>query len=214
MKKRTQIIFDELVFRYPVLVDIVPDILEALSILLECHKNGNKILICGNGGSAADSEHISGELIKGFMLERTINKKDIEIFNNLGEDGICLIKNLQQGIRAIPLPSYSSGITAYMNDMNPDLVYAQLTYALGLKGDVLIPISTSGNSKNTYFAALVARTIGMNIIALSGKTGGKLNGICDVCIKVPEDVTYKIQELHLPVYHSLCLALESELFKL
>jgi len=213
MKKRTQAILNELMSRYPVLEPNGPDLLKALSILLECHANGNKILICGNGGSAADSEHISGELVKGFMLRRHISEGDAEVFNKLGEDGICLTESLQQGIRAIPLPSYAAGMTAYINDMEPNLVYAQLTYALGMKGDVLLPISTSGNSKNTYFATLVAKTKGMKTIALSGKTGGKLNDICDVCIKVPEDETFKIQELHLPVYHFLCSALESELFE-
>lgn len=213
MKQRTQKIFDELVSRYPVLGPLTTDLLKALSILSECHMNGNKILICGNGGSAADSEHISGELVKGFMSTRHIPKEYADAFNNLGEDGIILAQNLQQGVRTIPLPSYSAGMTAYMNDMEPNLVYAQLTYALGLSGDVLIPISTSGNSKNTYFAALVAKAIGMKTVALSGNTGGKLNDICDVCIKVPENVTFKIQELHLPIYHALCLALESELFE-
>lgn len=213
MKDRTQKILDELIARYPILEGNKADLLKALSILVECHLNGNKILICGNGGSAADSEHISGELVKGFMLARHISDGDTDKFNKLGEDGITLSKNLQQGIRAIPLPSYSAGMTAYMNDMEPNFVYAQLTYALGQNGDVLIPISTSGNSKNTYFAALVAKVIGMKTIALSGSTGGKLNDICDVCIKVPEKETFKVQELHLPVYHTLCLALESELFE-
>ncbi len=214
MKKRTQAILDELVSRYPALEANVTDLLKALAILLECHMNGNKILICGNGGSAADAEHISGELVKGFMLRRNSSQIDVEKFNKLGDEGQHLIENLQQGIRAIPLSSFSSGMTAYMNDMEPNLVYAQLTYALGMNGDVLLPISTSGNSKNTYFAALVAKAMGMKTIALSGKTGGKLNDICDVCIKVPESETFKIQELHLPIYHFLCSALESELFEM
>ena len=213
MKKRTQKILDNLVLRYPILEVNKSDLLKALDILIACHINGNKILICGNGGSAADSEHISGELIKSFMLKRNCSSKDVRNFKGLGEEGQLLIENLQQGIRAIPLSSFSSGITAYMNDMEPDLVFAQLTYALGMNGDVLLAISTSGNSKNIYFAALVAKTIGMRTIALSGKTGGKLNAICDVCIKVSENETFKIQELHLPVYHFLCSALESELFE-
>lgn len=213
MKKRTEDILGNLFLRYPVLVKCRLDLLKALEILLECYRSGNKILICGNGGSAADSEHISGELVKAFMLKRGIPKMDAIKIEKFGDDGSNLVKNLQQGIKVIPLPSYASGMTAYMNDMDPKFVFAQLTYALGVRGDVLIPISTSGNSENIYFAALVAKAIGIKTVALSGETGGKLNDICDVCIKVPEKETYKVQELHLPTYHFLCLALESELFE-
>ncbi len=212
MKKTTELLLKDLVSRYPSLKGLSVDLEKTVSILVECHKADKKILICGNGGSAADSEHISGELLKGFMLKRSCDENDKKLFEKYGEDGERLSKFLQHGIKAIPLPSLSSAMTAYMNDMDSDLVYAQLTFALGGKADVLLAISTSGNSKNTYFAILVAKSLGMKTIGLTGKLGGKMNELCDVCIKAPEDQTYRVQELHLPIYHFLCLALEEEIF--
>ena len=213
MNKGTTNLFKELLERYPSLENSKHDIQEALNILIEGYNKGKKILICGNGGSAADSEHISGELLKGFMQKRTCTQKDMKNLSKFGEDGTYICENLQRGIKAIPLPSLSSSITAYLNDSQPDLIYAQLVYALGESGDILLAISTSGNSKNTYLAGIVAKSLNMKVIGLSGETGGKLNSISDVCIKAPENETFKIQELHLPIYHFLCAGMESELFE-
>ena len=212
MKKRTEQLLHDLFTRYPSLLICKQDILDALSLLIDCHNSINKILLCGNGGSASDTEHISGELLKGFLCKRECTAEDKDNFLLYGEDGQRLTNNLQQGIKAIPLNVLSSALTAYINDADPELAYAQLTYALGVKNDVLWAISTSGNSKNIYYSALAAKALGLNVLALTGETGGKLKDICDVCIRVPEKETFKIQELHLPIYHFLCSGLESELF--
>lgn len=212
IKRSTAKILDHLVDRYHILSVCKKDLKKSLLILLECHKKGNKIMICGNGGSASDSEHISGELLKGFMNKRGCSEEDVGNSEVLGYEKDKFLSALQKGIKAIPLPSLMSAFTAYVNDMDPDLVYAQLLYALGDKNDVLITISTSGNSKNTYYASLLAKALNIKVISLTGEDGGKLRDLSDVCIKVPETETYKVQELHLPVYHCLCAALEEEVF--
>lgn len=212
MNEHNQILLKDLIRRYPALKSCERDLENSIEILAEAYHEGKKILICGNGGSASDSEHISGELLKSFMLKRACSEEDRNKFEMAGEDGLRLFNNLQKGIPAIPLSSLSSAMTAYMNDCDPELVYAQLVFALGKSGDVLISISTSGNSKNIYFASRTAKILGMRTIALTGESGGELNGICDICIKVPETETFKVQELHLPVYHFLCAGLEAELF--
>lgn len=209
MNDKNKLLLQDLNKRYPSLEPISLELEKTVELLSESHKKDKKFLICGNGGSASDAEHISGEFLKGFMNKRSCTNN---IFSEYGEDGERLFNNLQCGIKAIPLPSLSSAITAYMNDADPDLIYAQLTFALGQEEDVLIAISTSGNSKNVYFAALTAKSLGMKIIALTGETGGKIKDIADICIKVPEKDTYKVQELHLPVYHFICMALEEEIF--
>lgn len=212
MKTKTLEIIENLINRYPYLSTCKKDIEEAITSIVDMQNSGNKLLLCGNGGSAADCEHISGELLKSFMLRRKIQDRSISKLKEIGlEDNN--INNLQQGIRAIPLPSLSSALTAYLNDNDPIMVYAQLVYALGLQNDILIAISTSGNSKNVYNAVLVAKALDIKTIGLTGKTGGLLNNICDICIKVPETETYKIQELHLPIYHCICLGVETELFE-
>lgn len=213
MKDRTLQMLDDLILRYPNLFSCKKDLGESVNIFSEAYNKGNKILTCGNGGSAADAEHISGELLKGFMSKRSCSEEEKCKFEGYGEDGERLFNNLQKGIPAIPLSSLSSAMTAFMNDCDPDLVYGQLVFALGRIEDVLIAISTSGNSNNIYYAALTAKICGIKIIGLTGESGGKLKDLCDVCIRVPESETYKIQELHLPVYHYLCAGLESELFE-
>ena len=172
----------------------------------------NKVMVCGNGGSAADSEHISGELLKGFLLKRPVpqvlRKKLTERF----EGGDFSGDNLQMGVKCIPLVSLTSASTAFLNDCNPQLVFAQLVNALGISGDVLIAISTSGNSKNVVYAAKVAKVLGVKVVALTGAKGGALKQIADLTLNVPSDVTHLIQEYHLPVYHLICMCVESELF--
>jgi D-sedoheptulose 7-phosphate isomerase len=169
-------------------------------------QQGGKLLICGNGGSASDSGHIAGELLKSFRLPRPI---PTEKCAQLGED---LSSKLQGALAALSLPDFVAINTAYANDGDPHYHFAQLTWALGNPQDAFLGISTSGNAKNVCLAARVARAKGMKVIGLSGETGGVLKPLCDTCICVPEQETYKIQELHLPVYHTLCAMLERYFF--
>lgn len=194
---------NDLIKRYPALSEISDDIKKAADLMLECYKNNGKILVCGNGGSAADCEHIVGELMKGFMMERKLSDERIP------ED---LRENLQGALPAISLPSQSAIISAFANDVKPDFVYAQLTYGYAKENDLLIGISTSGNSKNIVNAVKVAKAMGVKTLALTGMNESLLSGLCDVTIKAPETETYKIQEYHLPIYHYLCAEIEKQLF--
>ncbi len=190
--------------RYAQLNICAEDIERAVLLIEEMYKSDNKLLLCGNGGSAADCEHISGELLKGFLLKREVTE-NIEVEESVKS-------NLQKGVPAIPLTSLSSSLTAFANDVEPSLCFAQLCFALGKKDDVLFGISTSGNSKNVVEAVKVAKAIGIKTVGLTGSKGGKLKELCDVCICVPENETFKIQELHLPVYHAICAQVEEDLF--
>lgn len=192
-----------------------PQIKEAISLIAGGGlKEQNKLLICGNGGSAADCEHIAGELLKSFALKRrvpqTLQKK---LFEAYGEEGSTMANNLQCGVKAIPLTSFCAYNTAFLNDCDEKYVFAQLVNALGIKGDILLGISTSGNSKNVLHACKLAKVMGIKVIALTGETGGKLKEIADVLINVPSNIVYRIQEMHLPIYHLICLCVESELFE-
>lgn len=200
--------------RYPVLKSVENEISKAYLLLEELYKNGGKLLIAGNGGSAADAEHIVGELMKGFKLSRKLQADfaDKLIKENF-EFGTVLAENLQGALPAIALDGHPALSTAYMNDCEPILCFAQQVYGYGKAGDVFLGISTSGNSKNILYAATTARAKGMKVIGLTGAKNSKLDQMCDVCIKVPQTETYKIQELHLPVYHCLCLMLENEFFE-
>ena len=200
--------------RYPVLKSVENEIFEAYLLLEELYKNGGKLLIAGNGVSAADAEHIVGELMKGFKLSRKLQADfaDKLIKENF-EFGTVLAENLQGALPAIALDGHPALSTAYMNDCEPILCFAQQVYGYGKAGDVFLGISTSGNSKNILYAATTARAKGMKVIGLTGAKNSKLDQMCDVCIKVPQTETYKIQELHLPVYHCLCLMLENEFFE-
>ena len=204
---------DELCSRYNKLEMCRNSIIEAYQILEEAYIGDHKLLIAGNGGSAADSEHIAGELMKRFKIARPVplefKKKLIEIDSERGE---ALSHNLERGLMAIPLVAHEALTTAYINDVDGLGVFAQQLYGFGRKGDVFFGISTSGNSKNVMSATVVARALGIKVIGLTGKSGGELATIADVAIKVPETETYKIQELHLPVYHCLCLMLEDRFF--
>ena len=198
MKQSTERILNELTERYAALTPIKNEVKKAYETLYGCFVGGGRVYLCGNGGSAADCEHISGELLKGFLQKREPRENVPSV--------------LQQGVAAIPLPSLSASLSAFANDVEPSLVYAQLTYALGRPGDVFMGISTSGNSKNVVEAAEVARRLGLVTIALTGASGGKLADICHVTIRVPENETYLVQELHLPVYHAICAEVEERLF--
>ena len=212
MKDTTLMILDDLVVRYPQLKLVKEDILNAFLILENAYKNGKKVLICGNGGSAADSEHIVGELMKRFKKDRTLNKKTYNELSKYGEEGLKLQHSLDESLRAIALTSHIALSTAFANDKEPKAVFAQQLYGLGDEGDVLISISTSGNSENCVLAATLAKAMNIKTISLTGKKDSKLSAISDVTIKAPETEVYKIQELHLPIYHSLCAMLEEDFF--
>ena len=204
---------DLLVERYPALASIKDSIIDAYLLMEQSYLNGGKLLIAGNGGSASDSEHIAGELMKSFKLERRISedfrKKLIEIDSARGEQ---LAKNLQQPLTAIPLVAHEALSTAYINDVDGYGVFAQQMLGFGKKGDVFLAISTSGNSKNVMNATVVARALGVKIIGLTGEKGGELSEVADVTVKAPSSETYMIQEYHLPIYHCWCLMLEDKFF--
>jgi len=200
---------NELLTRYPVLTRIKDDIAKAAKEIISCYENGGKVLLCGNGGSCADCEHIAGELLKGFILKREPKDKELKW---LSEEMGAEAELLQRGICAIPLPSISGAMTAYANDVEPSLVYAQLVYAMGKSGDVLVAISTSGNSANVVKAAKCAKALGISVIALTGESGGELLDIADACVRAPALDTYKVQEYHLPIYHAICLEVENKIF--
>ena len=202
-----------LVNRYPVLNSVKDEIVEAYFLLVESYKNEGKLLIAGNGGSAADAEHIVGELMKGFKLPRKLNENFTDKLISENEElGTVLAESLQGALPAIALDGHPALSTAYMNDCEPLLCFAQQVNGYGKAGDVFLGISTSGNSKNVLYAATTAHAKGMKVIGLTGAKNSKLGQMSDVCIKVPQTETYMIQELHLPVYHCLCLMLEDEFF--
>lgn len=207
-------ILNDLLGRYPQLSVCKEDICHAFDLLSDSYKNNGKLLVCGNGGSAADAEHIVGELMKGFKNPRRLDGQYQERLKNVDDVlGDRLADQLQGALPAIALDGHSALTTAYMNDCDPLLCFAQQVNGYGKEGDVLLGISTSGNSKNVIYAAVTAKAKGMKVIGLTGKKDSKLSELADVCIQVPETETYKIQELHLPVYHCLCLMLEEEFFE-
>lgn len=206
-------ILNDLLVRYPQLSVCKEDIIRAFDLLSDSYRSNGKLLVCGNGGSAADAEHIVGELMKGFKNPRRLDGqyqarlKDVD--DVLGDR---LADQLQGALPTIALDGHSALTTAYMNDCDPLLCFAQQVNGYGKEGDVLLGISTSGNSKNVIYAAVTAKAKGMKVIGLTGKKDSRLSELADVCIQVPETETYKIQELHLPVYHCLCLMLENKFF--
>lgn len=202
-----------LVKRYPELKSIELDIINAYLVLENCYKNKGKILIAGNGGSAADAEHIVGELMKSFKLPRHV---DCDLKNSLTkidkDMGKILVDNLQKALPAIALDGHVSLTTAYMNDCAPLLCFAQQVNGYGKSKDVFVALSTSGNSENIIYAAITAKAKDMKIVGFTGSKNSRLSELADVCIKVPETETYMIQEYHLPIYHCLCLMLEEKFF--
>lgn len=204
---------EELMERYPSLSCIKEEIKNAYEILEACYANGGKLLIAGNGGSCADAEHIVGELMKGFVKRRSVSHEFQETLKEIDPElGSDLAEKLQGGLSAIALNGHPGLSTAFLNDVDGEMIFAQQTYGYGKKGDVLLGISTSGNSKNVMYAMTAAKALGMKTIGLTGKDGGQLKKTADVSIVVPESETFKIQELHLPVYHALCLMLEERFF--
>lgn len=202
-----------LVERYPSLELAKKDIIAAYFLMEECYENGGKLLVAGNGGSAADAEHIVGELMKGFKMSRKSNSAFSEkLVAENRELGLVLAEKLQGALSAIALDGHPALSTAYMNDCEPLLCFAQQVNGYGKSGDVFLGISTSGNSKNVLYAAITAHAKEMKVIGLTGAKDSKLKDMSDVCIKAPQTETYMIQELHLPIYHCLCLMLEERFF--
>lgn len=211
MKKQAEERISELIARYPRLSNLGEQMKQSVEQLIHCYSIGNKIMVCGNGGSAADALHIVGELMKAFVCKRKLSKEWQTQFSDL-PDGEYIAQNLQMAFPAMSLVNEAGLITAYANDVAPDMNFAQQVFGQGNAGDVLIAISTSGNSENVLYAAEVAKAKSIHVIALTGQSGGKLKDYADLLINVPETETFKVQELHLPVYHALCLAVEAEFY--
>lgn len=209
----TEQILDELIMRYPSLEGIKLQIRIGGKMLSECCANGNKLLICGNGGSAADSLHIAGELMKNFTMCRKIGERTSKRLCTLfPEEGAWLSRELEGAFPTVPLVGSTAFTTAFANDAQPVLIYAQQVYALGNPEDVFLGISTSGNAENVRYAAMTAKAKGMKVLGMTGRSGGRLAQYCDCCICVPETDTYRVQELHLPVYHCMCRMLEVDVW--
>lgn len=213
MKKKTEMIIEDLMQRYPALLTAKEDIIKALEEIIHLYQNGGKILVCGNGGSASDSMHIVGELVKAFRQKRKISPEIKQrLKDEYPQDAERFEQCLEGALPAISLVSEAALITAFSNDKEAVFAYAQQVYAQGVENDILIGISTSGNSENVVLASKIARVKGMKVIALTGESGGKLKALSDVCICAPSKETYIIQEYHLPIYHALCAAVEYEFF--
>ena len=212
MKASTEMILKELIARYGALGVVENEIGAAYTALHDCFARGGRVYLCGNGGSAADCEHMAGELLKCFKLPRPVKDDFKAALSAYGEDGVLLAQNLEGGLPVVSLTGHVAFSTAFQNDNTPALVFAQQVNAYGNAGDVLVVFSTSGNSKNCIYAAICAKAKGMTVITLSGGTGGKLAPMSDIAIVVPAKETYQVQEFHLPVYHALCAMLEQELF--
>lgn len=189
--------------KYTALEECREDIEKALELILHTYQNGGKVLVCGNGGSAADSEHIVGELMKGFLLKRPVTDERIPERLRMG---------LQGSLPAISLPSQCAILSAFINDVDPEMMYAQLVYGYAKENDLVIGLSTSGNSKNVVNAIEVAKCLGVKTLSLTGSKDSRMSELSDVTIRVPETETYKVQEYHLPVYHYLCAEVERILF--
>lgn len=214
MKKNTEAIIKEFKENYPNMDYLEKELKRLIEEVVKRVKTGGKILVCGNGGSASDSEHIVGELLKEFYIKRPVEEEFKEKLKGIfkEEELSHVAKSLQGGIPAISLVSQSGFLTAYGNDASFDMAYAQQVYIYGGEKDVFIGLSTSGNSQNVYYAAKIAKAKGLFVIAFTGETGGKLKEVSDVLLNVPAKETFKVQEYHLPLYHLICRAVEYEIF--
>jgi phosphoheptose isomerase len=204
---------DQLCERYPLLTGVKNSIGEAAEMIITCYSKGGKLLICGNGGSCADADHFAAELMKSFESVRPLDESLKKRLNQIsGIRGIYLGEKLEHSLPAIPLPSHTALATAISNDTGASLVYAQQVIGYGNEGDVLIGISTSGNSQNIVDACITAKALNLNVIGITGKTGGKMKQYCDLLVNVPETRTAWVQELHLPVLHTICLIVENHFY--
>lgn len=213
MKKRTTIQIEAFFKEHENLMPLKEDIMHVCQLLLNVYEKGGKLLICGNGGSCADSDHMVGELMKGFLLKRPVNEKMKRIFKDLyGDEGIEIVEKLQGALPAISLNAHAALMSAFGNDVDASLVYAQQVFGYCEPKDAVIGISTSGNAENVAKALKTAHALGASTIAFSGRDGGKLKQIADYSIVVPKNETYQIQEVTLIIYHFICIFVESEIF--
>lgn len=213
LEPRLQKHIDLLLRRYPALAPIEGELVSAYLLMQESYQQGGKLMVAGNGGSAADAEHIVGELMKRFKLPRPVSPELAEKLAAIDpERGAALAKSLEMGLTAISLPAHEASITAFINDVGSADVYAQQLLGYARPGDVFLAISTSGNSENMMRAIVLAKALGVKIVGLTGLTGGKMGPLCDVAVHAPETETYMIQEFHLPIYHCWCLMLEDYFF--
>lgn len=219
MKESTYAAVDTLITRYPALAACAADVRAAVEALVDSYRAGGKLIVCGNGGSASDAEHIVGELMKGFLLPRHLDEAMLDKLHAVcdAKDPRAVdyfMQNLQGALPAISLPSQLAISTAFSNDQAPDLTFAQQVLGLGKEGDILLGITTSGNSKNVIYAFEIAKALGLTTVALTGTPGGRVaaDDLADIVIKAPASETYVIQEYHLPIYHALCIAAEEEFF--
>jgi D-sedoheptulose 7-phosphate isomerase len=206
-------IIENLLRRYNSLAPLKKQIKDAAVLIIESFENGGKVLVCGNGGSSSDSGHIVGELMKGFELKRPLTGDLKQKLKDISaERGKVLAEKLQQGLPAISLSAHSDLMTAIVNDIDGDLIFAQQIAGYGKKGDVLLALSSSGNSQDVIDALITAKAIGLNTIGMTGEGGGEMKKYCDILINVPDVRTAYVQELHLPVYHTVCLIVENHFF--
>jgi D-sedoheptulose 7-phosphate isomerase len=213
MKKSSQQEINLLCERYPQLLPLKETLLQVVERIAMAYQEGHTLLVCGNGGSASDSLHITGELMKSFSFRRPISNELAQTLReSYPQNAEFYIQTLEGALPTISLVNEISLMTAYANDQASNLVFAQQVVGYGKKGAVLFAISTSGNSENILHAARIAKAMGMTVISLTGESGGALRDLSDLLINVPVKITYQVQELHLPVYHAICLALEHEFF--
>ena len=209
----TEKLLDTLIRRYPSLEPVKDDIRETADIIIKSYENGGQLLVCGNGGSNADADHIVGELMKSFSKKRPLESSFEQSLESVdAEKAEFLSSHLERGLPAISLSAHTALNTAVSNDIHGDLIFAQQVNGYGRKGDVFLGITTSGNSKNVIYAAIVAKAKGMKVLGLTGETGGELKKYCDAIVKVPAKWTPEVQELHLPVYHTICQIIEYHFF--
>lgn len=211
MQKNTTL--NELVARYPALGESLEDIAVATEIIISSFEAGGKLLVCGNGGSSSDSQHIAGELMKGFEHKRPLDNNLKQKLITLSERGSHLADKLQQGLPVISLSAHDALMTAVANDTDPDLIFAQQVIAYGKPEDVLLAISTSGNSANVIDAIITAKALDLKVVGMTGKAGGRMAALCNITIRVPESRTSYVQELHFPVYHAICMMIENHFFR-
>jgi D-sedoheptulose 7-phosphate isomerase len=213
MRSDSLAIVRDLVKRLPELGVCQEPIIAACEAMVACARARGTVLVCGNGGSAADAEHLVGELMNRFLLKRPADPAVCaRLQSEAGQEGARIAAQLQGAVKAISLVSQSALLSAVSNDFSADMVYAQQVYGYGAAGDILVAISTSGNARNVVYAARVARAMGMHVVGMTGASGGALKALCSTTVCVPADMTYRVQELHEPVYHALCGAVEQELF--
>lgn len=213
MKEKEKYFLEDLISRYPSLKGCEHDIESAFDLLVKVFESGKKMIICGNGGSAADSEHLVGELMKSFTKRRELSSEEKHKFEGLGPDGEYIASKLQGALPAISISTLTAFGTAYINTFDPELVFAQQVYGIGNEGDVLFVFSSSGSSKNIYNAVITAKAKGLYVVALTGETSGKIADYCDVAVQMPAFLSPLVQEYYLPVYHTLSYMLEEHFFE-